>query len=198
MNRSALPIVLCTEQGKNMLIKNGVKVHSSEHFALDIVKVSPEDYNSPVKRDNAIVLGKEMFMYPVSIIDDSLKKHPLEGLWTAVYSTHGIELLQFSIKTQKELNESKHDNTIDEKPGLATYRELPRNLNVNISNYNSEYFPKMPGGTRLVAHKITGDYNIAADTDSFVVYLDSLEVITERNFGTPLKYPLKYVNHLLR
>ena len=128
-----------------------------------------------------------MLLYPVFVPCNSLyeRKHPLEGIWTAIYSTHGKEILQFSIVNHNQLADFQYNNIINEEPGLATYRTLPVIDNTPISTYSSTFFPTMPEGSRLLAHKLTGDYNIPADTDSFLVYLDSLQPIGS------LRYPVK-------
>ena len=168
----ATPVIEITDVGR-LFLSSRRRYFLAEAPTITIANRQPEDParqpSGHLFRENAITIGPLVF-YPRIIVKRESVRHPLEGLWTAEYSTHGLEVLHFSFSTAEEMSTSVTDNRghKDDIAG-ATY-----------SNYPSAPFffevptPDMENGSRLVAHKCTGDWNIFTDTDSFVIQLDRL------------------------
>lgn len=181
--RNAKSIINLTGFGRQFFATNP-NISLSSNSAVEFYQEKPKDQKEPeIKRENMIFIENYFTMYPVGILKPSNRLHPLEGLWVAEYSIHGIELLHFSIRTQSELAQTTLDNRIQRDEALASYKTLPiRSPLKNPCNYQSDFWPPMKNGSSLVAHKFTGDCNVPADTDSFVIFIDQLE-----NFSYPLK-----------
>lgn len=164
------PLLQLTEAGQKRFLKPEER---SEVATLSIRRtVSPQEvHRQPdghLYRPLAISMNDTVY-YPRCVLHDHARSHEVEGLWTAVYSTHGTELLQFEIATEQTLRQSTTDNRVHEdNRAEAVFANMP----------NVQYIHAMPGtmpqGTRLVGHKCTGDHNIPADTASFVIQMDQL------------------------
>eukprot|EP00012_Vannella_robusta_P002374 CAMPEP_0206190816 /NCGR_PEP_ID=MMETSP0166-20121206/4968_1 /ASSEMBLY_ACC=CAM_ASM_000260 /TAXON_ID=95228 /ORGANISM="Vannella robusta, Strain DIVA3 518/3/11/1/6" /LENGTH=315 /DNA_ID=CAMNT_0053606953 /DNA_START=258 /DNA_END=1202 /DNA_ORIENTATION=- len=178
------PIISATEAGRRVLVKNSGDSFSSDPLILEVEK---QNDDGPVPRHKCIKIGgnKGMKIYPVRIRPECERVVPIEGLWVAEYSIHGTELLHFTIQTQAQLENNRYNNIIDDSPESATYESMPT-LYEPGANIETNIWP-LSEGTRLVGHKLTGDYNIPADTDSFVIFLDKI-LPTESNSSYPASF----------
>jgi len=169
-NHAPTPLVQLTDTGQRRFLKPEDR---SEVATLSILRSVPphEVHRQPgghLYRPLSISLNHTVY-YPRCVFHDHARSHVAEGLWTACYSTHGIELLQLEIVREETLRQSTTDNRVhSDDPSEAVYANMP-----NVQYIHSTE-GTMPLGTRLVGHKCTGDHNIPADTDSFVIQMDQL------------------------
>lgn len=164
------PLIELTDAGQRRFLKPEDR---SEVATLSITRGAPPDeiHRQPdghLYRPLAISLNHTVY-YPRCVPHEHARSHEAEGLWTACYSSHGIELLQLEIAQEGDLRQSTTDNRIHpDNRAEAVYANMP-----NV-RYVHSMEGTMPLGTRLVGHKCTGDHNIPADTASFVIQMDDL------------------------
>lgn len=155
------------------------------------IKPSPLEENL-LNKEHLITISPNLQFYPVFLPTPAAKKHSLEGIWVAGYGPHGIEILNISLLSENQLKNSTTDNRIPNSPkptNTATYQTLPNfdthfpRILQDSSNFKAKNFTVVPN-SYLVAHKLIGDENVFADSDSFVVFTDKI---------LDFQYPMAFV-----